>query len=107
MNSNYVKIAKCRLCGGVTNSILLNRRLKEIKDEYAFDNEPCDDCKKRLKDHYYFLGNCSHQGFIKKEALEKMLPKSIVEQIKKSHFIRMEKCPICLTNQNINDFNKI
>ena len=107
MNDNFVKMAKCRLCGKETNSILLNRRLKEIKDEDAFDFEPCDNCKKLLKTHYFFMGDCKHNGFIKKKALEKMLPKNIVEKIRKSHLIRMEKCPACITGQNINDFVKI
>ena len=97
---DYVKIMKCLLCGGNTNALALNRRLRDIKGD-VYDDEPCDECKsdeckKRLEDHKYFVGDCGHSGFMKISALKRMLNEEGFDMIKDSKIFRIEKCPMCM-----------
>lgn len=93
---NFIKMAKCRLCGKLTNDILINQRLKEIPDNQAYSQEPCNECKKRFKDHKFFIGECGHQGFIKTKALKIILTPASLKDLGKQPIFRTDKCPVCL-----------
>lgn len=95
MEDSFVKIMTCRFCGGQTNALALNRRLKPIKDD-VFDTEPCEKCKKYFDEGMrFFVGNCGHQGFIKYEALKRLLTKEGLKDLGTSKIFRMEKCFAC------------
>jgi hypothetical protein len=93
--NNFVALAKCRFCGKDSGSILLDRRMKEIKPENAFDPNPCPECLERFKTHKYFIGNCGHSGFIKTEALKRMMIPEKFKEIDESKIFRMDKCFMC------------
>ena len=94
-NGDFVKMAKCRFCGELTNEILLDTRLKEIPDEQAYSGNPCDACKKRFKTHKYFIGECGHSGFIKTEALKHIFKPKDFKSLGKQPIYRTDKCPVC------------
>jgi hypothetical protein len=94
--NDFVKLAKCRFCGKDTGAILLHKQLREIKDEEAFDQEPCKDCKDKFKDHKFFFARCGHSGFILEKAFTKIMPKEFVKQVGKGKIFEMEKCYMCL-----------
>ena len=93
---SIVKIMKCRLCDNHTNALALHKKLKPIREE-VFDPEPCDRCKKLFDTHKYFIGDsCRHSGFIKTEALKRILSDKSFAQIETSKTFHMEKCFACL-----------
>lgn len=94
MSNNFVALAKCRFCGKDSGTILLDRRLKEIKPEEAFDPNPCPKCENLFKDHKYFVSDCGHAGFIKTEALKRLIKPEMFKEINK--IFRMEKCFMCM-----------
>ena len=95
MNDDYVKIMKCRFCGGRTNSIALHTRLKSIKGD-VFDKEPCERCRKLFGTHRYFFGDCGHNGFVRRDALKGLFTEDVVKRIDQQKIFRMEKCFSCL-----------
>ena len=107
IDDNFVKIAKCRFCGNETKVILLHKRLKAIPDNQAFSPEPCDKCKKRVKDHKYFIGECGHSGFIKVSALKKVVKPEEFKKLKDHKIFRTDKCFMCLGFIKEKDVNKI
>lgn len=105
---DYVRIAKCRMCGGKTNSILLDRRLKSIPEDQSWDSAPCDACKERLKTMVFFTAHCGHSGFVKDKVLsEQVTSPELCEAILKKRICRMEKCFVCINGQDIKDFDSI
>jgi len=105
--NNFVAMGKCRFCGGDSGEILINQRLKEIKPEEAYSGNPCPECEKRFKDHKFFFADCGHQGFIKTEAFEKILPATFVHEVGKGKIFRMEKCFMCMGMIKEKDCKKI
>ena len=105
-DDNWVRVAKCRFCGGESNALLLHKRMREIKEEEAYDPEPCDKCKERFKTHKFFIGDCGHSGFIKSNVLEKANPEAY-KSVKKSKIFRMKKCFVCLGLIKFKDCKKI
>lgn len=105
---DYVRIAKCRMCGGDTNAILLHKQLKSIPKDQAYDTNPCDGCKERLKTMVYFMGECGHAGFVKDHVFsERVSPPKLLNDILKKRICRMEKCFVCMNGQDIKDFETI
>lgn len=105
---DYVKIAKCRMCGGKTGTILLHKQLKSIKEENTWDADPCEECKERLKTMVYFIGNCGHSGFVKDTVIkDRITPGTLLEAVLKRRVCRMEKCLVCISGQDIKDFEHI
>jgi hypothetical protein len=103
MEESFVRIMKCRFCGKETNAIALHKRLRPIKED-VFDEEPCEECKKRFATHKYFVGDCGHAGFVKIDALGRLLnPESLTSLIGHNVF-RMEKCFACLSCTAICEF---
>ena len=103
MNDDFVKIMKCRFCGNNTNAIALHKRLKAINGD-VFDTEPCENCKALFNTHKYFIGDCGHSGFIRKEALKDALNNEIYERIENAKVFRIEKCFACLSGQPVSSF---
>jgi len=95
MEDSFVKIMRCRMCQEHTNGIALHKRLRPIKHE-VFDNQPCEKCKELLKTYAHFIGNCGHSGFIKIEALERIIPSELFADINRKRIFRMEQCFKCL-----------
>jgi hypothetical protein len=105
---NWVRMARCMLCGRNTDAILLHRRLKSIPENLAWNPEPCSACKERLKFMVYFAGDCGHSGFVKVEVVERLIkPDELRETVRRKRICRMAKCFVCLTGQNIADFESI
>jgi len=96
MENNFVALGKCRFCGHESGEILINQKLKDIKPEEMYSNNPCPECKKRFKDHKYFIGNCGHNGFIKIKALDKVFSPEGLKKIGTSKIFRVEKCLMCM-----------
>lgn len=106
--NDYIRIAKCRMCGGKTNAILLNTRLRSIKEEHSWDANPCDACKKRLKTMVYFMGECGHSGFVNERVVEGLVNvPELRDAILAKRICRMEKCFVCIRGQDIKDFETI
>jgi hypothetical protein len=107
MEDSYVKIMKCRFCGGETNALALNRRLKPIEGN-VFDTEPCEACQKRFEEGMrFFIGDCGHQGFIKYEALKRMLNKQAIELLGDKKIFKLEKCFACMGIIKLEDCPRI
>ncbi len=105
---DYVRIAKCRMCGGKTNSILMSTRLRSIKESQSYDSDPCDECKTRLKTMVYFMGECGHSGFVKEHVIQNLVkPTELRDAVLSKRVCRMEKCFACLQGQGIKDFEHI
>lgn len=104
---NYVRIAKCRFCGGSTNSILLHKFLRSIPENQSYDSDPCDNCKVRFETMSYFMGNCDHSGFVKNTIIKEHVDPSMADSIIERKIFRMEKCFPCISGQNIKDFEHI
>ena len=94
-NKDFVKLGKCRFCGGMTDEILISKTLKAIPDEQAYSGNPCKECEKRFKTHKYFIGECGHNGFIKTEALKHILKPKDFKNLGKRPIYRTDKCPVC------------
>jgi len=99
MNS-FVAIMKCRFCGENTNSLVLDRHLKDIKGD-VYDHEPCDKCKERIESGEYkaFIGDCGHSGIVKDIALSEMLTQEAYLQLFGTKTFRMEKCFFCVREE--------
>ena len=106
MEDSNVKIMKCRFCGNQTNSIALHKRLRPIKGE-VFDTEPCERCKGLFNTHKYFIGDCGHSGFIKIEALKRVLNEKAYKRIENVKIFRIEKCFCCTSDLSIDSFEKL
>ena len=107
ISDNYVRMAKCKFCGKENGEILLNKFLKEIKEEEAYSPNPCKECEKRFKTHKFFIGNCGHSGFIKTSALKELSTKEGWKNIKDKKIFRMEECFACIIGEDINKLDKI
>lgn len=89
----------CRFCGEETGEIgLLGANYKEhglpaqAPKHMVISNEPCDKCKERFNTGWlFFIGDCGHAGFVKKEAL----PKSATDEIGEGKIFRMDRCFKC------------
>jgi len=101
-DDSFVKIMKCRFCGKHTNSLALHKRLRPIKED-IFDVEPCDKCKELFSTHKYFIGDCGHSGFIKTEALKRILDSDAFARIENAKIFRIEKCFACLKMIDLKD----
>lgn len=100
-SGNYVRMMTCKFCGGKTNAIAVSNRIRngDLVDlpEIVPDQEPCDDCKKRFADGFlYFIGNCEHSGFIRKEAVKRILTEEGMKALGNNKIFRIEKCFMCL-----------
>ena len=96
MDDSFVKIMKCRFCGGETNALALDRRIKPIKGE-VYNPMPCDKCKKLFdSEMMFFIGNCGHQGFIKTKTLKKITTKEAFNSLKGKKIFRTEQCFACM-----------
>ena len=104
MGNDFIAMGKCRFCGKDDGTILLNQRMRPIKDEETRCGI-CDDCKKRFETMCYFIGDCGHAGFISKEYLSKVLKPEAFAGIEK--IFRMEKCFACINGQSVDDLEKI
>lgn len=102
MDDSYVRIMLCGFCGKQTNALALHKRLKPIKQD-VFDTQPCDECKERFKTFKYFIGDCGHSGFIKKEALERVIDSGTFTELENTPIFRMEKCFACLNIVQLQD----
>ena len=51
----------------------------------------------------YFVGDCGHSGFIKIEALKRLLDEKGLDQIKDAKILRMEKCFGCMQYVELED----
>ena len=108
VEDGYVAIAKCRMCGGHTSTVLLNTRLKKIKPGEEWDARPCDACEERLKTMIYFMGNCGHSGFIKEHVIKDVINnKELVAAVLKKRICSMEKCIPCILGKDIKEFETI
>ncbi|MCK4686552.1 MAG: hypothetical protein KAT66_00320 [Candidatus Lokiarchaeota archaeon] len=107
ISDNYVRMAKCRFCGKENGEILINKYFREIKEEEAYSPNPCKECEKRFKTYKFFIGNCGHSGFIKISALKDILTKEALKELKEKKIFRLEKCFACMSNTDINKFEKI
>jgi len=107
MEDSYVKIMKCRFCGGQTNALALNRRLKPIEGN-VYDQEPCEACQKRFSEGMrYFVGDCGHEGFIKYEALKKILNQQGLASLGDRKIFKLEQCFACAGYIKLEDCEKI
>jgi hypothetical protein len=104
MKNDFIAMGRCPFCGKDNGQMLIQKHLSHIKDEER-NGEPCGECLERFKTFCYFIGDCGHSGFVKKEYLEKTLPKNIIQRIGK--IFRMEKCFACLNGQGAEQFEKI
>lgn len=106
MEDSYVRIMKCKFCGKETNAIALHKRLKPIKED-VFDEEPCDSCKKLFTNHKFFIGNCGHFGFIKTEALKRILRAESFKALNNYKMIRMEECFACMQGKDVSQYPQL
>ena len=89
--NSFVQMLRCRLCDGRTNSLALNQRLKPMEDN-LYDTELCDECKQKTNEMAEFIAECGHRGFIKIEALERIITdKEMLEKIKSKKGFRRFK----------------
>ena len=90
----------CIYCGKDKNEVaLLGAAYKEEAPMHMIlNNEPCDSCKEKIesKEYIAFLGDCGHNGLIKREAFLPLINEPMRTEIKDVPLIRMEKCPLCL-----------
>ena len=103
---SYVKIMLCRFCGKTTNALALHKRLKAIKGD-VYDVEPCDRCKELFKTHKFFIGECGHSGFIKLEALQRVLTEQGLKDLGTAKIFRIEKCFACMSERPISTFETL
>lgn len=99
-----VQIMLCKYCGEEGEDLALNRRIRTKELSYAeeqklpdyYQEEPCKACKEKLDNGWlYFIADCQHSGFVKREALEQVVdPKAFATLTGK--VFRMEKCFQCL-----------
>jgi hypothetical protein len=104
---SHVAMLTRRFCGGTTNSLALStrivkdkhgkRKLEDLPSGPLYDEEPCEDCKKRFDEGYrYFIGDCGHSGFVRYTALQKLFTSEGLKNLGDHKIFRMEKCFTCL-----------
>ena len=108
MQEEFVRLAKCRMCGSDTGAILMNMRLKSIPEEAAWDIEPCPSCKERLKTMIFFIGGCGHCGFVREEAFMRLVTcQAGRDKVLARRICRMERCFVCHSGQRVEEFPRV
>jgi hypothetical protein len=108
ISDDYVRMAKCRMCGKHSGAILIHKQLRSIPEDQAWDPEPCGDCVKRLETMVYFSAECGHAGFVKDSIItDRVSPIDLAEAILKRRMVGMEKCFICIDGRNVKEFETV